>query len=141
MSWSKYHIQSEQHAIEAELASKSHDNNLAIRHYGLAAEAEVNALNCLSSDKTRTIGITVVSATSLYFMAQDFSQARIVAQKWLATESLPLFAIEELNHLLQDIQSSIIKQNTLNRLLPDGQLILRPSQPQPPRSNITRHHQ
>jgi tetratricopeptide (TPR) repeat protein len=103
MSWSKYHIQSEQHAIAAELASKSHDNDLAIKHYGLAAKAEVNALNCLSPDKTRTIGITVVSATSLYFMAQDFSQARIVAQKWLAIESLPPFAIKELQDLLEDI--------------------------------------
>jgi hypothetical protein len=109
MSWSKYHIQSEQHAIAAEVASKSRDNDLAIKHYALAAQAEVNALNCLSSDKARTIGITVVSATSLYFMAQDFSQARIVAQKWLSTESLPPFAIEELNDLLKEIQSSGLK--------------------------------
>jgi hypothetical protein len=109
MSWSKYHIQSEQHAIAAEVASKSHDNDLAIKHYALAAQAEVSALNCLSPDKTRTIGITVVSATSLYLMAQDFSQARIIAQKWLATESLPPFAIEELNDLFKEIQSSSLK--------------------------------
>jgi hypothetical protein len=54
-------------------------------------------------------------------MAQDFSQARIVAQKWLSTESLPPFAIEELNHLLEDIQINSIEQNTLDRLLPNGQ--------------------
>jgi hypothetical protein len=117
MSWLEYHTWSEQHAIKAEAASKLHDNVLATKHYGLAAEAEVKALNCLGFDKTRTIGITVVSATSLYLMAQDFSQAKKVAQEWLATDFLPPFAIEELNNLLENLQSSSIDLNALEQLL------------------------
>ncbi|MBW4658377.1 MAG: hypothetical protein KME15_06865 [Drouetiella hepatica Uher 2000/2452] len=104
MSWLVHHTRSEEYASQAEELHRQQDLNRAAGLYRLSAEAEVNALNNLDSSKTRTIGITAVSAASLYFKAQEFLQAKRVAHKWLATELLPPFAVEELEDLLQTIR-------------------------------------
>jgi hypothetical protein len=104
MSWLVHHTQSEGYAIQAEELRRQHESDRAAALYRLAAEAEANALNNLGSSKTRTLGITAVSAVSLYFKAQEFWQARKLAHKWLATDLLPLFAVEELEDLLQVIR-------------------------------------
>jgi hypothetical protein len=104
MSWLVHHTQSEGYASEAEELRRRHKSDRAAELYRLAAEAEVNALNNLDPSKTRTIGITVVSAASFYFKAQEFLQARKTAHKWLATDLLPSFAVEELKDLLQFIR-------------------------------------
>jgi hypothetical protein len=104
MSWLVHHTQSEEYASQAEELHRQQDLDRAASFYRLSAEAEVNALNNLDPSKTRTIGITAVSATSLYFKAQEFLQAKRIAHKWLATELLPPFAIEQLEDLLQTIR-------------------------------------
>jgi hypothetical protein len=104
MSWLAHHIQSEGYASKAEELRRQHERSRAAEFYRLSAEAEVNALNNLDPSKTRTIGITAVSAASLYFKAQEFLQARKIAHKWLATDLLPSFAVEELEDLLQFIR-------------------------------------
>jgi hypothetical protein len=104
MSWLVHHTQSEEYANKAEELCRQQDLDRAASFYRLSAEAEVTALNNLDPSKTRTIGITAVSATSLYFKAQEFLQAKRVAHKWLATELLPPFAIEQLEDLLQTIR-------------------------------------
>ncbi len=104
MSWLVHHTQSEGYASQAEELRRRHENDHVARLYRLAAEAEVNALNNLDPSKTRTIGITAVSAASLYFKAQEFLQARKLAHQWLATDLLPAFAVEELEDLLQVIR-------------------------------------
>ncbi|MGA7953031.1 MAG: hypothetical protein WCA07_05855 [Gloeobacterales cyanobacterium] len=104
MSWSVHHPRSEGYANQAEELSRRHEGDQPAKLYRLAAEAEVNALNNLDPSKTRTIGITAISAVSLYFKAQEFSQARKIAHKWLATDLLPAFAVEELEDLLQVIR-------------------------------------
>jgi hypothetical protein len=104
MSWLLHHTESEGYASQAEELSKQHEDVCAVELYRLAAKAEENALNHLDSSKTRTLGITAISATSLYFKAQEFLQAKKVAHKWLATDLLPPFAIEELEDLLQAIR-------------------------------------
>jgi len=103
MSWLEHHTRSEAYASEAEALSQQQAGDRAAELYHLAAEAEVAALNALGSDKTRTIGITAVSAVSLYFKAKEFAAARLVAEKWLSTQKLPPFAIYELKELLQVI--------------------------------------
>lgn len=104
MSWLVHHTRSEGYASQAEELRRRHEGNHAAELYRLAAEAEVNALDNLDPSKTRTIGITAVSAASLYFKAQEFLQARKIAHKLLATDLLPAFAIEELEDLLQVIR-------------------------------------
>lgn len=104
MSWLIHHTQSEEYANQAEQNYRQQNVDRAVKFYRLAAEAEVNALQALNRDKTRTIGITAVSAASLYFKAHEFSQAKRVAHKWLATDLLPPFAISELEELLQVIR-------------------------------------
>jgi hypothetical protein len=57
----------------------------AVRFYCLAADEEVKALENLDTSKTRTIGITVVSAVSLYYKAQEFLQAKRISHTALST--------------------------------------------------------
>jgi hypothetical protein len=100
MSWLKFHTQSEEYASQAEDLCHRQDSMGAIEFYRLAAAAEMQALDNIDTSKTRTLGITVVSAASLYFKAQDFSQTRKMADQWLQSNLLPSFAITELRSLL-----------------------------------------
>lgn len=104
MSWLAHHTQSEGYASQAEELSRQQKSDQAVELYRLAAAAEVKALENLDPSKIRTIGITAISAVSLYFKAQDFFQAKKIAHKCLATDLLPPFAIEELEDLLQVIR-------------------------------------
>jgi hypothetical protein len=104
MSWLVYHTRSEEYASEAEKFYRQRENVRAAELYRLAAEAENHALDNLDPGKTRTLGITAVSVVSLYYKAQEFALAKRIAHKWLATELLPPFAIDELEDLLQVIR-------------------------------------
>jgi predicted lipase len=100
MSWLEFHTQSEKFASQAESLCHQQDSMGAVKFYRLAAAAEKQALDNLDTNKTRTLGITVVSAASLYFKAKDFSQAKELANQWLQSNLLPSFAIKELRSLL-----------------------------------------
>ncbi|MCU0571351.1 MAG: hypothetical protein MUF49_32900 [Oculatellaceae cyanobacterium Prado106] len=103
MSWALYHSQSEHYASLAEEAVQQDENDRALDLYRLAAEAEGSALEILDPAKTRTLGITVVSAVSLWFKAQEFRQAERLAYQWLMTDLLPSFAVQQLQDLLLTI--------------------------------------
>jgi predicted lipase len=100
MSWLEFHTQSEKFASQAESLCHQQDSIGAVEFYRLAAAAEKQALDNLDTNKTRTLGITVVSAASLSFKAKDFSQAKELANQWLQSNLLPSFAIKELRSLL-----------------------------------------
>jgi tetratricopeptide (TPR) repeat protein len=100
MSWLEFYTQSEKFASQAESLCHQQDSMGAVEFYRLAAAAEKQALDNLDTNKTRTLGITVVSAASLYFKAKDFSQAKELANQWLQSNLLPSFAIKELRSLL-----------------------------------------
>jgi hypothetical protein len=106
MTWADHHTHSEHLAAEAELATRQGATERAIALYRLAAEAEVQALADLDLAKTRTLGITAVSAVALWYKAHDYQQAERLAHKWLAIGVLPPFAIEQLQGLLQMIWSA-----------------------------------
>ncbi|RUS92344.1 hypothetical protein DSM106972_099450 [Dulcicalothrix desertica PCC 7102] len=106
MSWVSHHSQSEHYANLAEEALREQNNARAIELYRLAAEAEILALEALEPTKTRTIGITAVSAASLLYKAQEFRSSEQLAYQWLITDLLPAFAIRQLQELLQVIWSS-----------------------------------
>jgi hypothetical protein len=103
MSWLKHHTLSEEYASKADNLYRQQEFISAAGFYCLAADEEVKALGKLDVSKMRTIGITVVSATALYYKAQEFLQAKRISHKWLATDLLPPFAIDELEELLQVI--------------------------------------
>ncbi len=71
----------------------------------MAAEAEIEALGALEPEKLRTLGITV-SAAALWFKAQEFSKAKLLAYEWLASGRLPGFAIVQLEEILREILMS-----------------------------------
>lgn len=105
MSWSTYHLQSEQFASLAEEEVRKHSFDRAVEFYREAAEQEQRALDYLESTKVRTRGITAVSAVSLWFKAREYNKAKVLAYKCLGSDSLPPFAVEQLEELLQIIQT------------------------------------
>lgn len=103
MSWLEHHSQSEEYASLAEVAKREGEFVRSRELYRLAAECEARALENLDVTKTRTLGITVVSAVALWFKAEEFGMAERLAYRWLATDFLPPFAVQELRELLQAI--------------------------------------
>jgi hypothetical protein len=105
MTWAEHHTQSERLASEAEVVARAHGPAAAEELYLQAAEAEERALGDLDPQKQRTLGITAVSATALFFKARAYARAQRIAYSWLASEHLPVFAVEQLRDLLSSIWS------------------------------------
>ncbi len=103
MSWLEHHKESEQYAQLAEAAHRQQDDRLAQILYAQSAQAERLALAELDPTKTKTLGITVISAVALSLKANELRQAEQIAYHWLATDALPPFAIPRLRELLLDI--------------------------------------
>ena len=119
MSWLDFHRQSERLASEAEIAFRQQDTAQARKLYFMAAQAEAEALLEVDLEKTRTYGITAVSAVSLYFKAFDWEMARTLAHRCLGAERLPAFAYLQLDDLLDSIK---IKQSLIS--LDDAQMLV-----------------
>ncbi|NJM46977.1 MAG: hypothetical protein HC860_13140 [Alkalinema sp. RU_4_3] len=103
MSWSEYHDRSMELASQAQVLMWQGDLEAAKPYYVMAAEAEVEALMAVEPDKLRTLGITVVSGVALWFKAQEFSKAKLLAYEWLASGRLPGFAIVQVEEILREI--------------------------------------
>jgi hypothetical protein len=103
MSWIKYHSKSEKYASQAALAARKNNIEQAADLYRKAAQLETDALNSLEPNKIRTIGITAVSAASLWFKANELNRAQEIAFKNLALGNLPPFAYDQLKNILQTI--------------------------------------
>lgn len=73
MSWAEHHKASEAAAIEAEQRLRSANAADAARSYETAAELEQQAFAALDVSKTRTKGITIVSAMSLWYKRQPMT--------------------------------------------------------------------
>ncbi|MGA2333329.1 MAG: hypothetical protein ABSG75_16385 [Syntrophales bacterium] len=101
MSWSIHHTRSESYAAQANAAIAKGDTALAESLFQLAAQEETLALEQIEQGKKRTLGITAVSAVSLWFKARDLRQVERLACGWLATDLLPDFAITQLQEILQ----------------------------------------
>lgn len=103
MSWIEHHKVSENLASQAQTALSGGRQQEAQALYGRAGRAEDQALADLDLSKTRTLGISAVSAVSLYCKAAEFKRAEEVANRWLAFDSLPEFAEKQLRDLLEVI--------------------------------------
>jgi len=103
MTWSEWHNRSQELAAKASDELRSGLEEAAIETYTAAANAEQRALEQLSTEKPRTLGITAISATSLWFKARNYAAAESLALKLLDTSDLPEFARHDLRNLLQTI--------------------------------------
>ena len=123
MSWLEHHKKSETLASQAQAACRDGNYQQASDLYARAANAERLALNELDVSKARTLGISAVSAVSLYYKAADFSRAEQIAIQWLACDSLPPFAADHLRTLLQTIWSERVRDKSDAHFAP-GQVLV-----------------
>ena len=123
MSWIEHHEVSERLASQAQAAWREGRQEEAPDLYARAAEAEEKALADLDTSKTRTVGISAVSAVSLYYKAARFASAETLAVRWLGFDSLPAFAKEQLRNLLQAIWSEQVRASADAQFAP-GQVLV-----------------
>lgn len=109
MTWIEHHEKSERLAADAELAELRGDRALAVNLYDKAAQAERQALADLDHSKRRTLGITAVSAASLYLKAGKLETAETIALDCLRQCNLPEFAISELRLIIQSIWTESVR--------------------------------
>lgn len=93
MTWSKWHAESERLASEAEFEFRRKEVAAARNLYGKAAEAENLALLEVDPTKTRTLGITAVSAASLWFKAGALKKAAQLSYLMLSRGDMPDFRV------------------------------------------------
>lgn len=103
MTWAHWHAESERFASQAEVEARRKDALAAKSLYLKAAEAENQALLELAPNKPRTLGITAVSAASLWFKARAFKKASQLCYLMLGRGDLPDFAADQLKALVQAI--------------------------------------
>lgn len=103
MTWISKHQESERFASEAEVAKRMGRTEEARRLYHAAAEAEAVALSLVQPDKERTLGVTAISAASLFFKADNLEAAERLAFSALANEKMPKFARSQLQNIVQTI--------------------------------------
>ena len=123
MTWLAHHKESERLATDAEIATRGGDTRGAQELYAKAAEAEERALEDLEPSKLRTVGVSAVSAVSLYLKADRLASAESVAYRWLTNEQLPAFAAEQLKALLQSIWSEKVRERADVNFVP-GQVVV-----------------
>ena len=122
MSWAEFHQQSERLAAEAQSAAVGAPDR-ARELYAQAAKLEAQALGELAPEKLRTIGITAVSAVALWFKARKFDEAQRLAFRVLTNDSLPAFASQQLQELLQAIWSERVRQDAAVKFS-EGELVI-----------------
>jgi hypothetical protein len=103
MSWAEHHARSEEFASMAEVAYHQQEVGRSVELYQSAAEQETLALEELDQNKARTLGITTVSAASLWYKATDYEKAQQIVYQGLANKDLPAFAKKQLEDLLQNL--------------------------------------
>ncbi len=103
MTWLSWHSQSEQLASAAEVAARGQDKQLAEQLYSEAARTEAMALKALDPSKTRTLGITAVSAVALWLKAGKLREAERLAHSSLNLDLMPEFAVAQLRQLIQTV--------------------------------------
>lgn len=123
MSWLVWHEESEKLASEAHVSVRRGEREQAKRLFAKAAEAESNALLALDRSKTRTFGITAVSAVSLRYKANHVLEAEKLALQCLASNELPAFATEQIRTLLQTIWAELAMHAAGLSFLP-GQVLV-----------------
>ena len=112
MSWIEHHKTSESLGSQAQAALDEGRRQDALALFARAAHAEDRAIMDLSPSKVRTLGVSAVSAASLYYKAAEFELANNAATQWLNSDLVPGFAKEQLRILCQAIQAEQTRART-----------------------------
>ena len=112
MSWIEHHKISESLASQAQAALDEGRRQDALTLFVRAARAEDRAITDLNPSKVRTLGVSAVSAASLYYKAAEFELANSAATQWLNSDLVPGFAKEQLRSLCQAIQAEQTRART-----------------------------
>ncbi len=123
MTWAEFHERSEALASQASLARRAGRSDEAAALFSQAAEAEERALRDLDPSKGRTLGITAVSAVSLWFKAREYQRAEHLAFSVLSNGNVPEFAANDLRALVQAIWTESSKKQANVSFLP-GQVVV-----------------
>jgi len=123
MTWIELHTASEKAALEAEEASRGGNLAQAKLLYEKAADFEQQALAEVDGEKTRTRGITAISAVALWYKAAALDRAEQLAHSLLADRSIPAFVRTDLQSLVQAIWTEISKKKANVSFLP-GQVLV-----------------
>lgn len=123
MTWADWHRRSEELASEGFIATRTGNADRAAVLYAQAADAEERALRELDPSKTRTLGVTAISAVSLWFKAREYQRAEQLAFSMLGNRKLPGFATADLRNLVQAIWTEGSKKLAGVSFLP-GQIIV-----------------
>lgn len=123
MTWAELHSESEKLATEAQLSFLARKYSEARQLYKRAADLEKRALDLLDVSKTRTRGITAVSAVALYFKSGEYPVAEQIAYAMLADAGIPEFAHGDLRTLVQAIWTENTKKEAQVSFLP-GQVLV-----------------
>ena len=105
MAWLEHHRLSEELSSNAEVAARRGDHTRALSLYAKAARAEELALKEVEPSKSRTYGITAVSAVALHYKASQWEQALRLAHHCLHSGRLPDFAGQQIEELLDSIKA------------------------------------
>ena len=123
MNWAEHHRESARLASEAEVAMRRGDIVAGRDLYARAARCELAALSSVGPDKSRTLGITAVSAAALWYHAGELKEAARVAHYASNLEGLPAFAAVELRTLLQAIWNETAQRDAGLSFVP-GQVLV-----------------
>lgn len=123
MTWLQEHRKSEALAAAAHLLVREGAHEDALAKFREAAEAEKRALQSLDQTKSRTLGITGVSAVSLWYKAGDFEQAEELAHNLLTNASSLGPSANALRDLLQSIWNEKQKKDAGLRFVPGAVLV------------------
>lgn len=118
MDWLTHHKKSEELASQAHEHKRHGEAAKAESAFRLAAEAEQAALSLLDASKLRTLGITAVSAVSLWYKGRSFDQAAALAHQYLALPVIAGSAREQLDDLLLTLYNERDKQRMSGQFLP-----------------------
>jgi hypothetical protein len=105
LNWKEFHSKSERLAEDAELALRQGKSEVARDLYENAAESELQALEHVELSKVRTLGVTLISAVSLFYKAKLYHRAESLAYQFLSTSQLLPYAQAEIRALLQAVWS------------------------------------
>jgi len=124
MIWNRHHETSERYAAEAASAARNGNLQLAGELYCRAAEEETRSLAEIDETKPRTLGIIAVSAASLWFKGGDLREAERTACQCLARDGLPVFAVSQLQTVLNSVWNERVLQEAGVQFAP-GEVLVR----------------
>lgn len=123
MTWIHWHRQSEVLATEAGLAARFGNDTYAEELYLRAADSEQMAITELNENQPRTLGITAISAVSLYYKGRDYRQAENLALSLIKRKEMPEFARKSLREIVQIIWTEMSMRDSGISLAP-GQVLI-----------------